>query len=74
MNEEFELKTELHKLKREKDAIDNELKRERERMANLLLNSMGKDIDGVLSGKIKIKLSMSEKIKYKLKNFFNKFL
>lgn len=74
MNEEFEIKNELHKLKKEKDAINNELERERERMANLLLTSMGKDIDGVLSGKIKIKLSMSEKIKYKLKNFFNKFL
>ena len=33
---------------------------------------MGKDIDDVLKGKVKIKLSWKEKMKYKIKYYINK--
>ena len=36
-------------------------------MANLLLNDMGKDMDDVLKGKVKVKFSWKEKMKYKIK-------
>lgn len=71
-------------LNREKRALDNDrlmtrraLNQTQIQIANELKNGMGEDIENVLSGKIKVKLSWKEKIKYKirflLKKFFNTF-
>lgn len=49
-------------------AVENE----RNRYADLLRGNMGKDIDDVLSGKIVVKLTRREKLKYKLKSFFDR--
>ena len=38
----------------------------------MLRGSMGKDIDDVLSGKVKVKLSFFEKMKYKINFWLDK--
>lgn len=41
--------------------------------ANMLRNELGKDITDVVSGKVKVKLSFKEKLKYRIKRFFQTF-
>ena len=40
----------------------------------MLLGSMGKDIEDVLSGKVKVKLTWKEKMKYKIRGFIDTIL
>lgn len=65
---------------REKRALDNDrlmtkraLEHQRKLMADGLLGEMGKDIENVLSGKVKVRLSFWEKFRYKVKFIVNKF-
>jgi hypothetical protein len=44
---------------------------QRDRYASLLKGEMGKDIDDVLSGKVKVKLSFWERVKYKTRHFLD---
>lgn len=69
---DWELNRELSEFKRQNMIHEKELSNKRNEMSNLLLNEMGRDMDDVLNGKIKIKLSFFEKIKYKLINIFNR--
>ena len=69
---EFELNRELSGLKSDRIIYENELKNEREKMAYFLRNELGEDIDNVLNGKVKVKLSFKEKFKFKLKHFIDK--
>jgi hypothetical protein len=46
---------------------------EKNKWANLLSGEMGKDINDVLSGKVKVKLSWKERYKYKIKRLINNF-
>lgn len=66
----YNLEAELKKLKNEKKIYEHQLKNHQKKMKILLETSMGNDINDVLDGKIKIKLSLKEKIMFKIKNFF----
>lgn len=68
----IELDRELKQLESERKQIEAELSNERDRIALMLKNGMGKDIDDVLSGRTIVKLSFKEKIKYKVKGFFDR--
>ena len=52
----WELNRELKEIDKEREVFTQELTNKRQHMANLLLNDMGKDIDDVLKGKVKVKL------------------
>lgn len=65
---------------REKRALDNDrlmsrraLNFQQRRIAQELLGDMGKDMDDVLSGKVKVKLPLLMRIKYKINFWLNKF-
>ena len=68
----WELNRELKEIDKEREVFTQELTNKRQHMANLLLNDMGKDINDVLKGKVKVKLSWKEKMKYKIKYYINK--
>ena len=68
----FQLNRELNGLKTDRISYENELKNEREKMAYFLRNELGEDIDNVLNGKVIVKLSFKEKLKYKLKYIIDK--
>lgn len=74
MNIDSEISKERERLKLDKLEIEESLKSARNRYANLLLGDMGKDIDNVTSGKVFVRFSTWEKIKYSIKTFFNKIL
>lgn len=64
---------------REKRALDNDrlmsrraLNFQQRRIAQELLGDMGKDMDDVLSGKVKVKLPLLMRIKYKINFWLNK--
>jgi hypothetical protein len=66
-------------LVREKRALDNDrlmtrraLNIQQNQIAMDLQNGMGQDMMDVLSGKIKVKLSFKERIRYKIKFFLKK--
>ena len=65
---------------REKRALDNDrlmsrraINFQQRRIAEELLGDMGKDMDNVLSGKVKVKLPLLMRIKYKINFWLNKF-
>ena len=65
---------------REKRALDNDrlmsrraINFQQRRIAEELLGDMGKDMDDVLSGKVKVKLPLLTRIKYKINFWLNKF-
>jgi hypothetical protein len=68
----WELNKELSNLKQDKKTIEEELNKRKQQMANLLLNDLGKDIDNVLSGQVKVKLTFFEKLKYKIRYYIDK--
>ena len=68
----WELNKELYNLNKDKKNNEEELNRKKEQMANLLLTDLGKDIDNVLSGQVKVKLSFFEKLKYKFRYYIDK--
>lgn len=64
---------------REKRALDNDrlmsrraINFQQRRIAQELLGDMGKDMDDVLSGKVKVKLPLLMRIKYKINFWLNK--
>ena len=66
-------------LVREKRALENDrlmtrraLNIQQNQIARDLQNGMGQDMMDVLSGKIKVKLSFKERIRYKIKFFLKK--
>lgn len=69
---EFELNRELRELKKENDSYEAELSRQRQLMAQSLKEEMGRDMMDVLSGKVQIKLSLWERIKYKIRFYLDK--
>ena len=72
MNENVELNREVKNLENDKKMSILAIKNEQEKMARMLRGSMGKDIDDVLSGKVKVKLSFFEKMKYKINFWIDK--
>lgn len=71
-NYNIEIERELSQLKLDQDRGKHELENEKMRIASLLLNDMGKDIDDVINGKVAVKMSYFEKLKYKIKFILNK--
>ena len=67
-----ELNREVRNLENDKKMSILAIKNEQEKMARMLRGSMGKDIDDVLSGKVKVKLSFFEKMKYKVNFWLDK--
>ena len=64
---------------REKRALDNDrlmsrraINFQQRRIAEELLRDMGKDMDNVLSGKVKVKLPLLMRIKYKINFWIDK--
>ena len=72
MNDKAELNREVRNLENDKKMSILVIKNEQEKMARMLRGSMGKDIDDVLSGKVKVKLSYFEKMKYKINFWLDK--
>ena len=68
----WELNRELKEIDKEREVFTQELTNTRQLMAILLFNDMGKDMDDVLKGKVKVKLSWKERMKYKIKYYINK--
>lgn len=69
----MELNRELEGLKNDKALYEVELENERKKYAEMLRNDLGKDINDVLHGKIKVKLTFKEKLKYFINMIFDKF-
>lgn len=72
-NDSFELNRELKELNFDKEKYKTELTNEQNRIAKLLKNEMGQDIQNVLNGKVKVKLTFKEKLKYFIDKIFNTF-
>lgn len=68
----WELNKELSNLNNDKKNNEDKLNKQKQQMANLLLNDLGKDIDNVLSGHVKVKMSFFEKLKYKIRYYIDK--
>jgi hypothetical protein len=66
----IEVNFELQELEKERASYEYELEMHKEKLKQSLLGDMGKDIDDVLSGNKIVELPQKEKIKYKIKHFF----
>lgn len=67
-----EIQKELIQLENDRQQTKELLAAEQIRIASLLQNDMGKEINDVLSGKKIIKLSLYKRIKYTLRFYLNK--
>ena len=67
-----EVNYELQELEKERASYEYELEMHKEKLKQSLLGEMGKDIDDVLSGNKIVELPKTEKLKYKIKHFFEK--
>lgn len=72
MNGDYELNRELKGWKNDKLMTERAVEFERNRWAEMLRGNLGKDIDDVLSGKKKVRLTFNEVINYKLRFYKNK--
>jgi hypothetical protein len=72
MSVDYELAREMRGLKNDKIMTGRAVESEKNRWAEKLKGDVGKDIDDVLSGKKKVKLTFNEVINYKLKYYKNK--
>lgn len=69
---DFNIDEELDKMNKEKKSLEMALDNRRNEIASMLMSDMGKDIDDVLSGKKKVKLSFFEKVKYSFRFYIDK--
>ena len=72
MSVDYELAREMRGLKNDKIMTGRAVESEKNRWAEKLKGEVGKDIDDVLSGKKKVKLTFNEAINYKLNYYKNK--
>lgn len=71
---DYELSREIKGYENDKRMTERAIQSEQLKWKERLMNGMGKDIDNVTSGKVKVKLSFKEKMHYKIrkiKEFFN---
>ena len=68
----MEIDNELKGLKNDRKRYEIELSLYQQKYSQLLKNEMGKDINDVLNGKTRVKLSFKEKIKRFINDIFNK--
>ena len=71
-NIDYELTRETRGLRNDKIMTERAVDYEKNRWAEMLRGSLGKDIDDVLSGKKKVRLTFNEVINYKLRFYKNK--
>lgn len=69
---DYELLRETRGLKNDKIMTQRAVDFEKNRWAEMLKGSVGKDIDDVLSGRKKVRLTWNEIINYKLRYYKNK--
>ena len=69
----YELDREIRGLRNDKIMTERAVEFERNRWANKLRGNVGKDINDVLSGKVKVKLTLKESLRYKFRYYKNKF-
>ena len=69
----FQLNRELKGLQSDRESYKIDLKNQQEKYAYFLRNELGEDIDNVLNGKVIVKLSFKEKLKYIIDKIFNTF-
>ena len=69
----FQLNRELKCLQSDRESYKIDLKNQQEKYAYFLRNELGEDIDNVLNGKVIVKLSFKEKLKYIIDKIFNTF-
>jgi putative sterol carrier protein len=68
-----EINQELISLESERRMGEVAIKAHQNTLSAMLNGSMGQDINDVLSGKKKVKLTFMQKVKYKIYNFFKLF-
>lgn len=68
----FQINRELRGLNNDKKITELAVKSQQIKWAELLKGNVGKDINDVLSGKVKVKLTFGEIISQKLRNYKNK--
>jgi putative sterol carrier protein len=68
-----EINQELISLESERRMGEVAIKAHQNTLSAMLNGSMGQDINDVLSGKKKVKLTFTQKVKYKIYNFFKLF-
>ncbi len=68
----MEIDNELKGLKNDRKRYEIELSLYQQKYSQLLKNEMGKDMNDVLNGKTRVKLSFKEKIKRFINDIFNK--
>lgn len=71
-NIDYELARETRGLRNDKIMTERAVDYEKNRWAEMLKGNLGKDIDDVLSGKKKVRLTFNEVINYKLRFYKNK--
>ena len=69
---DIELNRELRELRNERRLNEQILRNHQENMKRMLRGDLGKDMQNVLSGKTKVKLSFFEKLKYKVDFYIKK--
>ena len=69
----FQINIELRGLNNDKKITELAVKSQQIKWAELLKGNVGKDINDVLSGKVKVKLTFGEIISQKLRNYKKKF-
>lgn len=69
----FQVNRELRGLNNDKKITELAVKSQQIKWAELLKGNVGKDINDVLSGKVKVKLTFGEIISQKLRNYKKKF-
>lgn len=72
-SETIAVRKELRNLENDKKMTQLAIKNEQNKIAEKLKGSMGNDMEDVLSGKTKVKLSFFERLKYKINFWLDKF-
>lgn len=72
-SETIAVRKELRSLENDKKMTQLAIKNEQNKIAEKLKGSMGNDMEDVLSGKTKVKLSFFERLKYKINFWLDKF-
>ena len=68
---EYSLSRELKMLESERNLSKLAIKGERDKYARMLNGAMGKDLEDVINGRSEVRLSLKEKLGYKIRFFFD---
>ena len=68
----YELNKELRGLKNDRKMTERSIAFQQTEIANKLKGEMGKDMMDILNGNKKIEISLKQKVKFRIKRFFDK--